>query len=95
MKVPMLAAVAALCLAIPAIAHAEEEKTDCTTKPQSEWLSTDAVKAQLLKGDYASIRSITTLGSCYEIYAKTKAGKRAEIYVDPATGAVVSTGEGD
>ena len=32
-------------------------------------------------------------GSCYEIYALNKAGRKAEVYFNPVTGAVVQNNE--
>jgi hypothetical protein len=38
---------------------------------------------------YRDIKVFQVSGSCYEIYAHTKDGKRAEVYFNPVTGAVV------
>lgn len=88
----LLYAVLALA-ALSSAAMAEEEKNDCTTEPQSKWMSQDAVKAEVTKAGYHDIRSMTVLGSCYEIYALDAAGKRAEIYVDPVSAKIYKSEE--
>ncbi len=85
------ALVAFACLSSAAMA--EEEKNDCTTEPQTKWMSEDALKAEVAKAGYHDIRSMTLLGSCYEIYALDAAGKRAEIYVDPVTATIYKSEE--
>ncbi|WP_334175113.1 PepSY domain-containing protein [Pseudoxanthobacter sp.] len=77
----------------PALAHAGEDDMRCTEKPRAEWKSETDMKALLLKEGYKDIRSLAVKGTCYEVYAKDKDGKRTEVYVDPTTGAVVHTGD--
>ena len=47
------------------------------------------MKAKIAKMGYRDIKVFQVSGSCYEIYAHTKDGKRAEVYFNPVTGAVV------
>jgi len=61
----------------------------CTTVPQAKWLTPAQMKARIAKMGYRTIKVFQVSGSCYEIYALTKDGKRAEVYFNPATGAVV------
>lgn len=61
----------------------------CTTLPQSKWMTPAQMKAKIAKMGYRSIKVFAVSGSCYEIYAITKDGKRAEVYFNPVTGAVV------
>ena len=49
------------------------------------------MKAKIAKMPYRSIKVFKQSGSCYEIYAYTKSGKRAEVYFNPVTGAVVQS----
>lgn len=60
----------------------------CTRQPQSKWLSTATVKQQYEKQGYA-VRRVRTGGTCYEVYAVDKTGKKVELFVNPATGVLV------
>ena len=60
----------------------------CTTVPQAKWLTPVQMKAKIAKMGYRDIKVFQVSDSCYEIYAHTKDGKRAEVYFNPATGAV-------
>lgn len=61
----------------------------CTTQPKAKWLTEAQMKARIAKMGYSDIKVFQVSGSCYEIYAHTKDGKRAEVYFNPVTGAVV------
>jgi hypothetical protein len=61
----------------------------CTTQPKAKWLTEAQMKARINKMGYSDIKVFQVSGSCYEIYAHTKDGKRAEVYFNPVTGAVV------
>lgn len=61
----------------------------CTTLPQAKWLTQTQMKAKIATMGYRDIKVFQVSGSCYEIYAHTKDGKRAEVYFNPVTGAVV------
>lgn len=61
----------------------------CTTVPRAKWLTPDQMKARIARMGYRDIKVFQVSGSCYEIYAHTKDGKRAEVYFNPVTGAVV------
>jgi len=61
----------------------------CTKEPQARWMTQAQMKAKIAKMGYRSIKVFAVSGSCYEIYAITKDGKRAEVYFNPVTGAVV------
>lgn len=63
----------------------------CTKLPASKWLKPAQMKAKIAKMPYRNIKTFKVSGSCYEIYAYTKGGKRAEVYFNPVTGAVVQT----
>ena len=66
---------------------------NCTTEPESKWMT----KAQMM--DHIKPLGHTvdvfkkTKGNCYEIYGKTREGKRVEVYFHPITGAVVKVEE--
>ena len=93
-----LAGLTAIALAGFATIAAAEESVSCTTEPQSKWMSTDAVTAKLLKDGYKEVRSIKTeadSGTCYEIKAIDKDGKKVEGYVNPVTAELVKGEAGE
>lgn len=64
----------------------------CSEEPRSAWLSEDAMKAKIADMGYKDIRAFkVTSGNCYEIYGYDKDGKKAEVYFNPVTGAIVET----
>ncbi len=81
----LAAAVLSASVAGPALASPK-----CTNQPQSKWLSEDAMKAKIAKMGYKKIRTFQkTMSGCYEIYGFTADNKKAEVYFNPITGAVV------
>lgn len=60
----------------------------CTKEPQSKWLTEAQMKAKIAQMGYV-VKVFQVSGSCYEIYAKTKDGKKAEVYFNPVTGQIV------
>lgn len=75
------------------IAGAAAASPKCTTEPKSKWLSEAQMKAKIATLGYAKIKIFQVSGSCYEIYALNKAGKKAEVYFNPVTGAIVQNNE--
>ena len=63
---------------------------DCTTEPQSKWMTETAMKAIVANLGY-SVKTFQVTGTCYEIYGKTKDGRRAEVYFNPVSGAIVES----
>jgi hypothetical protein len=61
----------------------------CTSEPKANWMSEDAMKVKAAELGYQRIKTFKVSGSCYEIYGYTKDDKRAEVYFNPVTGAVV------
>ncbi len=61
----------------------------CTKAPQSKWMKPAQMKAKVAKMGYRDVKVFQKSGTCYEIYAHTKDGKRAEVYFNPVNGAVV------
>lgn len=80
----VLFATAALSIASMAVAGPV-----CTKLPQAKWLTPVQMKAKIAKMGYRDVKVFQVSGSCYEIYAHTRDGKRAEVYFNPVTGAVV------
>lgn len=79
----------ALTAAALSVASLASASPVCTKQPPEKWMSQAQMKAKIAKLGYRSIKVFQVSGSCYEIYAITKDGKRAEVYFNPVTGAVV------
>lgn len=80
---------AGLLLAALLTAPAAFAGPDCTAEPKDKWMTEDAMKAKAGELGYTKIKTFKVSGSCYEIYGWTSEGKRAEVYFNPVTGAVV------
>lgn len=57
--------------------------------PKEQWMKESDFKARLEQQGYSIKTFKVTKGQCYEIYGHDKAGKKVEIYFDPATAAVL------
>jgi hypothetical protein len=55
--------------------------------PKDKWMQEADFKATMEKQGYQIKTFKVSKGACYEIYGFDKAGKKVEIYFDPATGA--------
>ncbi|WEZ84335.1 PepSY domain-containing protein [Rhizobium sp. 32-5/1] len=76
-------------LAFSPAAFADDDNASCTTEPQAQWMSTDAISAKAVAAGYKDIRQVKTEGTCYEVYAMTTTGERAEVVMNPVNGDVV------
>ena len=83
-----LPAAAAFAMVMAITSHAVASPS-CTSAPRSKWLTEAQMKAKIAKMGYQKIKVFQVTGSCYEIYAHTKDGRRAEVYFNPVSGAVV------
>jgi hypothetical protein len=83
-------ATAAVALSIAGAAAAAPK---CTAEPKSKWLTEAQMKSKIAALGYAKIKVFQVSGSCYEIYAVNKDGKKAEVYFNPVTGAIVQNNE--
>lgn len=80
---------AALALsALSVSAFASTYSGSCTSEPQSKWMAEQDVKAKFEKQGY-TVKRVKTGGDCYEVYATDKNGKKTELFVNPANGALV------
>jgi hypothetical protein len=62
----------------------------CTREPPSKWLSEAEMKQKIQEMGYKDIKVFKKTNSgCYEIYGYTAEGRKAEVYFNPVTGAVV------
>ena len=57
--------------------------------PQTQWMKEGDFKSKLEQQGYQIKTFKVSKGQCYEIYGFDKAGKKVEIYFDPATAAVL------
>ncbi|MDP3251124.1 MAG: PepSY domain-containing protein [Hydrogenophaga sp.] len=56
------------------------------TAPEDSWKPEASFKKELEGQGYQIKNFKVTKGNCYEIYGTDKAGKKVEIYFDPASG---------
>lgn len=68
---------------------AEETVTRCTTAPSAEWMDKSGFQKGLEEQGYQISEFKVTPGNCYEIYGKSPAGDKVEIYYNPVDGSVV------
>jgi len=59
--------------------------------PQEKWMKEADFKKNIEAQGYQIKTFKVSKGQCYEIYGFDKAGKKVEIYFDPATGAPMET----
>ncbi|TSE20960.1 Peptidase propeptide and YPEB domain protein [Tepidimonas alkaliphilus] len=55
--------------------------------PKEQWMKEADFRAMVEKRGYQIKTFKVSSGQCYEIYGRDAAGKKVEIYFDPATGA--------
>ena len=80
-------AVAALMVVVSGVALAGP-KCD---QPKDKWMPEAQFKKGLEDKGYQIKTFKVSSGQCYEIYGTDKAGKKVEIYFDPATAAVLES----
>ena len=70
-------------------ARAESLGRPCTDRPESAYLSLDALKAKVAEQGY-EILSGEIKNACGEFYVLDKAGNPAELFLNPTSGVIVS-----
>lgn len=85
-KIAMLATAALLATAT--IANAGSLERPCTSAPQSQWLSLDALQAKIEAQGY-KVQKARLKAACGELYTIDKNGSRVELFVDPTSAAIV------
>lgn len=85
-KIAMFATVALFATAT--IANAGSLGRPCTSAPQSQWLSLDAIQAKVEALGYR-VQKAKLKAACGELYTIDKNGSRVELFVDPTSGAIV------
>ena len=86
--VKALAFAAALALLGAASAQAGSLGRPCTSAPQSQWLSIDALQSKVEALGY-KVQKAKLKNACGELYTIDKNGGRVELFVDPTSGAIV------
>ena len=79
---------AAALLATATVANAGSLGRPCTSAPQGQWLSLDAIQAKVEALGY-KVRKAKLKAACGEFYTIDKNGGRVELFVDPTSGAIV------
>jgi hypothetical protein len=83
-------AAALASLGIVAAAQAGSLGRPCTSAPEAQWLSLDALKAKAEAAGYR-VQKAKLKAACGEIYALDRNGARVELFVDPTSGQIVGT----
>ncbi len=79
---------AAVVFGTVAAAQANTLGRPCTTAPQSQWLSLDALRGKVEALGY-KVQKAKVANACGELYAFDKNGGRVELFVDPTSGQIV------
>jgi len=79
---------AASILGIATAADAGSLGRPCTSAPQSQWLSMQALQAKVEALGY-KVQKAKLKAACGELYTIDKTGNRVELFVDPANGEIV------
>ncbi|MEZ5851555.1 MAG: PepSY domain-containing protein [Hyphomicrobiaceae bacterium] len=80
--------IAAAVLVPASAAQAGSFGKPCTTKPANEWLSVEVLQSKLEEQGY-KVRKGKIKNSCGEFYTTNPSGQKIELFLDPATGAIV------
>ena len=79
---------AALVIALTLASSTAFAGAKCEKHPKAEWMKEADAKAKIAEQGY-NIKKFKVDGNCYEIYGTNKEGKKAEVYFDTKTLAVV------
>lgn len=69
-----------------------KDKNGCIAYPKNEWMNETDAKAKVAELGYTA-KTFEVTGNCYEIYGFDKDGKKAEVYFDAKTMAIVKKGD--
>lgn len=79
---------AAAVLASASAAQASSLGRPCTTAPQAQWLSVQALQAKVEAQGY-KVQKAKVKKACGEFYTIDKTGAAVELFVDPTSGDIV------
>ena len=88
-KIAIITTAALIGLSAAATAQASSLGRPCTSAPESQWLSLDALKAKAEAQGY-KVQKAKLKAACGEIYALDRNGARTELFVDPTSGDIVA-----
>jgi hypothetical protein len=71
-----------------ATAQANSLGRPCTSAPENQWLSLDALKAKAEAQGY-KVQKAKLKAACGEFYALDQNGARIELFLDPTSGDIV------
>ena len=83
-----LISLTAVMLSAAATAEAGSLGRPCTTAPQTQWLSLEALQTKVEAHGY-KVQKGKLKNACGGIYALDKTGARVELFVDPTSGEIV------
>ncbi|NVN88468.1 MAG: PepSY domain-containing protein [Rhodopseudomonas sp.] len=86
-KIALITAAAALLVATSA-ARADSWGKPCTSAPQSQWLSVQALQAKVEAQGF-KVQKGKVKKACGEFYTLDKSGAEVEVFVDPTNGDIV------
>ena len=89
MRTTTMIAAAIGALGSASVAQAGSLGRPCTSAPQSQWLSLDALKAKAEAQGY-KVQKAKITKACGEIYALDQNNARTELFVDPTSGEIVA-----
>ncbi len=87
-KFALIAVATAAAVGAAATAQAGSLGRPCTTAPESQWLSLDALKGKVEALGY-KVQKGKIKDACGELYTLDKNGAKVEVFVDPTNGAIV------
>ena len=83
-----LISLTAAALSAASAAEAGSLGRPCTTAPQNQWLSLEALQAKVEALGY-KVQKAKIKRACGEIYALDSNGARVELFVDPTSGQII------
>lgn len=89
MRAFLIIGAAAAVLASGSLAQASSLGRPCTTAPESQWLSKEALRAKAEAQGF-KVRKIKIEDACGEVYVLDQSDKKVELFVDPASGEIVA-----
>lgn len=87
-------AIAVTMLGMATSAQAGRLGQPCTTAPQNQWLSLEALQNKVEEVGFNvqngfKVQKAKLKNGCAEFYVAAKTGERMELFVDPATGTII------
>jgi len=76
-------------LGTASLAYAGSLGRPCTSAPEGQWLSMDALQRKVEEAGF-KVQKAKLKNACGEFYVTGKSGERAELFVDPTSGAIVA-----